>query len=213
MKSYKSTLILLLCFFVLVFTVKLYRNYVFITPIHTNSSKKFGIIDGNLYNKHNNLKEYYSNKNYTVSCKQHGDYMLEFLQNVAPDVSLYYYNAETSGKISTEHIIEGLQWMLDSKVDCVAISLSSKRYAEELENWITQHKDKIKIYASYNNNWNSFDYPAQYEGVVGIGTEDTLNSKKEDILYRSYEIIVWCSKIKRYRGNSYLTSYTMIKIN
>lgn len=183
----------------------------FIVPIDNNSNKTFGIIDGSLFNKHNNITKIHSAISNVVSSKQHGDNVLEFLNNVAPNVPFFYYNAEIDGEITSENIIDGLQWMVESNVDCVAISLSSKCYSEELENWISHNSDKIEIYASYNNTLNSFDYPAQYESVIGVGTSEVVNSKDIDVLYKSNNIIVMSFGIKRYSGNSYLTPYTMLK--
>ena len=83
----------------------------------------------------------------------------------------------------------------------------------KLEKWIIDHSDDIKVYASYNNLLNSFDYPAQYEKVIGVGTNKILNGKNIDVLYRSHEIIVLSGGIKIYSGNSYLAPYTMLKDN
>lgn len=41
--------------------------------------------------------------------------------------------------------------MLSNSIRKVNISLSSKQYSKDLEDWIFQNKDSIQIYASYNN--------------------------------------------------------------
>lgn len=209
MKKKKNILLVFVLLIVLI--ISLYANNIFIVPINKNSNRSLGIIDGSLFNKHNNITEIHSTISNVVSSKQHGDYILEFLSNVAPNISFFYYNAEIGGEITSDNIIDGLQWMADLNVDCVTISLSSKHYSEELENWISNNSDKIEIYASYNNTLNSFDYPAQYESVIGIGTFEVVNSKNINILYKSNNIIVISSGLKRYSGNSYLTPYTMLK--
>lgn len=181
--------------------------------INSSNSKTFGIIDGNLFSVHKNIAEFNSSKVGRASSKQHGDNILEFLEYIASNVSFYYYDAEVSGEISSAQIIEGLQWMISQNVNCVVLSLSGKRYSEELEKWISAHINRIKIYACYNNLLNTFDYPAQYEGVVGVGTTDVMQHKDSDILYKSYNIIVMSPRIKYYQGNSYLAPYAMLKGN
>lgn len=67
--------------------------------------------------------------------------------------------------------------MLKNNVYYVNISLSSKKYSEKLENWILEHPN-VKIYCSYNNQENTFDYPALYEMTIASGSSKKINYKK-----------------------------------
>lgn len=202
----------LLIILVLLFSLgmKCYYEYLFLLPINSNTRLIYGVIDGSLNAEHSNVVETnaFVGDDDTIL---HGDSVLEFIERISPRSSVYYYNAEDESNITTDAILEGLEWMLDKKVDCVTISLSGKRYSEELEEWITRHCDDIKVYASYNNLLNTFDYPAQYDKVIGVGTNELLNGKDMDVLYRTHEIIVLSGGIKIYSGNSYLAPYTMLK--
>lgn len=100
--------------------------------------------------------------------------------------------------------------MNDNGVESVSLSISSKYYSDDLEEWISKHADTIEIYGSYNNLENSNDYPAMYECVHGVGSSNVCK-KKNDVLYQTSNIIVLNKQICFFSGNSYLTPYTMIK--
>lgn len=71
------------------------------------------------------------------------------------------------------------------------------------------NSDRMKIYVSYNNLKNSFDYPAMFPGTIGVGTTGT---KDTDRIFVSNRIIIWGKNgISEYEGNSFLTPYVMIK--
>lgn len=146
-KKISLSIILFITVTTLIFTLS---NSMLIKPINSTSIKKYGIIDGNLYSNHTNIKktnnEFINN---SIEKKQHGDLILDFMENIAPSYSFYYYNAEQNNSITDDSIIEGLNWMIASNVDCVSISLSSKSYSKKLENWIAINSNKICIYASY----------------------------------------------------------------
>lgn len=185
-----------------------------ILPIKDDDQKMYGIIDGTLSMGHCNVIK--SNTEIEKKSKlSHGDELLQFMYELNPNNMFYYYDAETDKDkgILSESIINGLNWMLENNVNVVSISLSSKYYSHELENWILQNSGKIKIYASYSNTANTFDYPARYERVVGVGTIGTPKPGKEDVIYKTNNLIMITSKLKFYKGNSYLAPYTMIKQN
>lgn len=52
-----------------------------------------------------------------------------------------------------------------------------QRVHKDLELWIKQHDD-IEVYVSYNNKFNSFDYPAMYENVYVSGSSPKIHYKK-----------------------------------
>lgn len=184
----------------------------FIMPISNETAKVYGIIDGALNIAHSNIIKSNGTEDSTGEM-MHGDTVLLFLDDVAPEISFYYYDAETEDGISSESIVEGLQWMLENDVDAVSISLSSKYHSEELEDWIEQNSNKITIYASYSNEPNTFDYPARYDGVIGVGTMDTPEIGNKDVIYRTNNLFTITSKLKMYKGNSFLTPYTMLHQN
>lgn len=193
---------------VVIIFIILSKNII-ITGVKSPVPAVCGIIDGAISDEHQNIIE---TNVITLSedSKQHGDKVINFMSSIAPACMFYYYNAEIDGKITTASLISGLQWMKDNKVERVAISLSSRYYSDELEAWIADNSSEIKIYASYSNIANSFDYPAQYDGVIGVGTNDVLKNKENDILYKSCNIIAFTLKPGIYSGNSYLTPYAMI---
>lgn len=189
------------------------KSFMFIRPINPKNAidTRFGVIDGHI------------SKNYDITAKKrvntyeekntHGDNVLSFLMQYAPNLDYYYYDAEDENGLSTENILYGLEWMKDNNVDYVSISLSSKFYSDKLEEWIKDNESEIKVYASYNNALNSLDYPAMYKGVIGIGSSKKINPKKDDIIFHTNKIIVIGNGINYYHGNSYLTPYIMIREN
>lgn len=192
---------------VMIFTI--FSKNIIITSVSHPVSAVCGIIDGAISDNHQNIVET-NVTTLSVGSEQHGDKVINFMDSIAPSCTFYYYNAEIDGKITTASLISGLQWMKDNNVERVAISLSSRYYSEELEAWIEDNSSEIKIYASYSNVANSFDYPAQYDGVIGVGTNDVLTKKENDILYKSCDIIAFTLKPGIYSGNSYLTPYAML---
>ena len=175
---------------------------------HANNSK-YGIIDSNLSRNHANIFDI-NETNYS-SVLTHGDKILDFLEKYENSYSFYYYIAEENNHISSAKLLDGLKWMLKNEVKFVCISLSSKYYSEDLQSWILENKDQITVYASYNNVINDLDYPAKYEGVIGIGSSLKIKKKKEDIIYKNSKIILISNGFYYFNGNSFLAPYTMLK--
>lgn len=167
-----------------------------------------GIIDGNLSIQHDNVT-YHNNVNFIDQKNTHGDNMLSFLFDYKPNVNVYYFNATNkSGYIDTETLINGLNWMVENSVTKVNISLSSKTKNDELQNWILEH-DNMKIYSSYNNKLNTYDYPALYENVIASGRNPKVHYKDIDIKYKNDNILLINNGFKLYKGNSYLSILSM----
>lgn len=169
-----------------------------------------GIIDTYLseeYDQINYYSEFFADK----TEKTHGDQLIDFVRNLDYDGEIYYYAAvDDSGEISTEKIIDGLNWMVNANIQRVNISLSSIIYEKSLEIWIQEHPN-IRVYCSYNNLFNSVsDYPAMYDNVIASGSDKRISYKECDKYYRSNCIIVLSSKIYKYEGNSYLSLYTLL---
>lgn len=152
-------------------------------------NESIGIIDGKRSLTYNNV---IANNNSIINGeKQHGDYMIEFAQNYCDDVQIYYYDASNdSGSIKTDGILDGLNWMLSKEIKKVNLSISTKLYSKELENWIKEHNKSIQLYSSYNNLLNSRDYPAMYDYVIASGNNSQINYKKIDIKYETNKIVL-----------------------
>lgn len=175
-----------------------------------NKSEIYGLIDTSLTMKYDNMVINQFNMD-DEPTKTHGDKMISFIRKLSPKSKIYYYDAsDETGDISTYSIIEGLEWMISNDISKVNISLSSKEYSEELENWIQNHKDEIQIFASYNNQLNTFDYPAMYDHVIASGSDENIGYKENDKGYSS-DLVLLTTNFKIYRGNSYLSIVTMVQ--
>lgn len=142
--------------------------------------------------------------------KTHGDEMVQFAKEYAPEIEIYYYNATSSdGKIHSENILSALEWMKENNIKYVNISLSSARYNRQIEEWINNNKDII-IYSSYNNLEQSADYPSMYDNVIASGIKNRIPKKDIDLIYKSNKIKLKHNLSKTYQGNSYLSIYSTI---
>lgn len=209
MKHKKKFIIVSLLFISILFLIYLVNtNYLlsekYIIP------DKIGIIDGNISTIQINTI-YNDDSVLNDSELTHGDRIIQFLNNICLEPKLYYYNASNEDNyITDQSIIAGLDWMLSNNISKVNISLSSKQYSKDLENWISQNKDSVQIYASYNNLLNSYDYPAMYDNVIASGSNNNINLKAIDRYYKKSTILIDFPKIKRYDGNSFLSLLTLV---
>lgn len=193
---------------IIIFTLFLVFNQGTISIVTKDcSNQTIGIIDGKRSEIFNNV---FSNNEITTNPeKQHGDYMIEFAQTYCDNVKIYYYDASNdSGSIKTDGILDGLNWMLNNNVKKVDLSISTKIYSKDLENWIKEHNKSIQLYSSYNNLLNSRDYPAMYDYVIASGSNSKIPYKDFDTKYKKNIIIL---NGKTYEGNSYLSLYTLLK--
>lgn len=178
--------------------------------IHTDCLDSVGIIDGNLSIKYDNIN-YSENICFDSKNITHGDEIIQFILNCQSNIEVYYYDASNQdGEVYNDSIIQGLEWMLNNNVKRVNISMSNKVKHDSLQNWIEEHKE-IRVFASYNNKLNSYDYPAMYAGVYGSGSNKKISYKDIDINYCSNDILVINNGIKVYYGNSFLSVLTMLK--
>lgn len=212
----KIEIIIFLVVIVLMLGLKILGgNFVIVQAMgddNENIDNTYGIIDGHLSKEHENV-----NFCGTISIDEknisHGDLILEFITKYNKQICPYYYDAENNnGKIDSESIIEGLEWMLDNRVEYVSISLSSNYYSKKLDTWITKHSDDITIYASYNNIISSIDYPAQYDGVIGIGSDKRISYKENDVQFDSNCVLLISDRLYLYSGNSYLAPLYMLQV-
>ena len=136
--------------------------------------------------------------------------MLEFIFRLSPNAKIYYYDASVGGIISENSLVDGITWMEKNGVKVINISLSSSKYSKKLEAKIKNFVEEGGvIVSSYNNRKSSFDYPAQYNEVIGVGTEDIVKQKEKDSVYKTSKILL---KNKIYTGNSYLSVYEAVKV-
>ena len=169
----------------------------------------YGVIDAGV-TKHKDNVVYHDHILAEEKTETHGDKLIDFIDNRYSNYTIYYYNAGITGKITEQTIIEGLEWMKANGIKKVNISLSSKKYSQDLQNWIINNKDSITIYASYSNEINTYDYPAMYEGVIGSTGIETCSLKDYDMEY-STNYIVDVKNLRTYKGNSYLSLISMFQ--
>lgn len=187
----------------------MYNSYLVVKP-NESLNETVGIIDGYVSITYDNVILSDSSKS-MVNFKTHGDELITFLQKYCSNIKIYYFNATNEkGIVNTKTLIEGLNWMKENNISKVNISMSSKVYSKELEDWIDSNKDIVQVYASYNNLTNSRDYPAMYKNVISSGISKNINFKDIDVKYRNNNIIVSSEPFKVYKGNSYLSLLTMI---
>lgn len=197
------------CFLVgvVVFIIYTCLNNVMVISKTNLNNEIYGIIDDSLSKEMENvvyIKSDYNNHK-TVS---HGEKLCEFANDYYENFEIYYFSTEADGKIDSKNVIHGLNELINKSVKKINISLSSKIYSDDLQNWIREHKD-IKIYASYNNRINTYDYPAMYEEVIASGEYNEITKFKEiDVKYRSQNII-GLTPLKKYSGNSFLSLVSM----
>lgn len=204
---FKNISILLLC--AVVFAIYINSNYIIMLTKTDLNGEIYGIIDDSLTTEIENVT-YINYDNSNRKNESHGEKLCRFANDNYKNFEIYYYNAEINGQISSENIIYGLDELKDRGVNKINISLSSKIYSDGLQNWISEHKD-IKIFASYNNKINTYDYPAMYEGVVASGKyNDVIKFKECDVKYNSMNII-GINSLKKYSGNSFLSLVSMFK--
>ena len=88
-------------------------------------------------------------------------------------------------------------------------SLSSKRKSHELQEWIKDNEE-MRIYCSYNNKDNTYDYPAMLSGVTASGANKYIEYKPNDCKYNSNRIVIFNKGIHLFYGNSYLSIETLL---
>jgi hypothetical protein len=185
--------------------------YYFFTPSPSKyDNAVIGVIDDTLSENHPCLHM----KNNTIlnESSSHGDSILDFLDNCGLSDQVFYYDATNNeGKITSSNILDGLQWLKTQGVEYINISLSSKNYSTEIQEWITDNADAVTVFASYNNIYQSSDYPAMYSNVVGSGTHKKIMDLSKDCAYTTYKIIN-TKKLSLYNGNSYLSLVTMLDL-
>lgn len=206
-KRKKLHYILITAAALLLIVVAVWFNFVFILAPSEIEGVSIGMIDFDICGSYENIICNVDEKSEVLT---HGDFMLDFLDKNNFEGTVYYFDAsDSTGKISTKRIIEGLEWMDENDVKSVSISLSSSYYDAEFEKWLEEHQH-MSIYASYNNRENSSDYPAMYASVIASGKRSDIQYKDNDRIYRSNKIVVLNKGVYYYEGNSFLAIRSML---
>lgn len=185
MKKKKIIIIIVFTISVIIFCIN--QKMCFLLPDDYSEIKKIGIIDDSLC-KNPCDKVIYEGE--IVHDKEsHGENILNFINSIGYSNTIYYYSAENGNSISSDSIISGLEWMKKNGVKRVNISLSSKNKSDELQDWIENNLD-IKVFCSYNNKINTYDYPAMLEGTISSGSNSEVNYKTNDVVYKTSNLIV-----------------------
>lgn len=186
----------------------IFQVFFIVVPSHSNEEIDcYGIIDVYLCNSYEKVT--YSGDIYAEN-ETHGDYLIHFSNDKNYNGAIYYYPAvDDNGKTTSETVLDGLKWMEKNNVAKVNISMSTKFYSSELEEWIKEHP-QIQIYCSYNNLVNTYDYPAMYENVIGSGISKDIEYKDNDKKYHSNRIILFNKGVHFYKGNSFLSLNSLL---
>lgn len=202
-------------FLFIIISMLLIAVIVFISKIQFVNKREFctvAIIDGELANYEKGEVHLITKTNNRINTKMnsHGAKMIGFLERLCVDYEVYYYDAsDNNGTVRTSLIELGISMLEEIPVANINISLSGMIFSTNLEETI--NNSIKKIYASYNNELSSLDYPAMYEGVIGVGIKQNVNFKKEDVFYNSNRIIIKDKWNTIYSGNSYLSLIESIK--
>ncbi len=193
--------------FIIVISYFICQKIYFVKPGNYSSIEVVGIIDDSLYENCNENVIYEGE--IIEDKKSHGQDMLNYMESIGYTNTIYYFSAEKSDNINSDSIIEGLEWMKDNGIKRVNISMSSKKKSQDLVEWISNNSD-IKIFCSYNNIVNTYDYPAMIDGTISSGSNVEVNYKVSDVVYKSNDVIVLNNGVHYYKGNSYLSIMTML---
>lgn len=131
----------------------------------------------------------------------------DIIQGINPFVEIYDVKViDDKGGGQVAHVIDGIKWSIDNKVDIINISFGFKHDIPELKEIVDKAiKKDIVVVASAGNNYGlGVDYPARYDNVISVGSIDKdikvseFNSKgKVNIYAPGEDVIVLTSK-----GNS-----------
>jgi len=205
--KYRTFITILVCLLLIIMIMGIILSNIRIV-FQNNNECTIGIIDGRYTEKLDGVV--YNTMPKEEAEKTHGDNMTEFAKNLAKNTKIYYYDAtDQDGKVDTNNLLLGLEYMKKNDVTVINISLSSKKYSSEVQAWINNNPE-IKVYASYNNLVNSIDYPAMYNNVIGCGKREKIQYKDIDHIYSNNKTIIFPDFASVYEGNSYLSLYDAI---
>ncbi|MGG0419796.1 S8 family peptidase [Priestia aryabhattai] len=105
------------------------------------------------------------------------------ITGISPDADLYglkVLNNSNIGKNSS--LLSAIEWSIDSDVDIIHMSFSSKKFSEAVSTAIkTAYKKNIVMVASAGNEGlylkESITYPGAYDEVIAVGSVDSKNKR------------------------------------
>lgn len=159
---------------------------------HTNV--KIGVIDTANYYHSDNIHNVTVNNLSSTDLAYHGSYITALLNYISPNTEIFSINiADEDGKISSNSLCKGIQYAYEHNCDIISISLGTqydyKQISLEIQNAI---KNGSIIVASVGNDRKEmFDYPANYDGVIGVASrnkdniDDDTNNKSLEKKYFS----------------------------
>ena len=111
----------------------------------------------------------------------------------APDAELYSVKVLSSNGAGTlEHVLNGIQWAIDQKMDIINLSLTTGQNMPELQAILKKANDLGIVVVAAAGNIETIDtkgayiqqnsdvlYPARYSSVIAVGSTDTNNRQSE----------------------------------
>lgn len=93
---------------------------------------------------------------------------------VSPEAHLYDVRAfDGDGKSSLSIILQAVDWSIANKMDVINMSFGMPQYSEALARAVERaNKQGIVLVASAGNGGGEADYPARYNGVLGVSAID-----------------------------------------
>ncbi|MGE7586495.1 S8 family serine peptidase [Peribacillus sp. NPDC101480] len=163
--------------------------------------KKVAILDSGINDKHPALRgqivakyNVINKSKYTKDKYGHGTSIAgiiaakqndETVQGINPLIEIYDVKViDDQGGGEVSHVIEGIKWSMDKKVDLINISFGFKQDVPELRKVVDEAIERgIIIIASAGNNYGlNLDFPARYENVISVGS---INKKLESSSFNS----------------------------
>lgn len=139
---------------------------------------KIAVIDTANYYHSNNIHNIAINDLSSTDLTYHGSYIVALLNYLLPNAEIYSINiADENGTISPDSLSKGIEYAYEHDCSIINISLGTQYDYQhirlEIENAI---KNGSIIVASVGNDRNeSLDYPANYDGVIGVASRNKDN--------------------------------------
>lgn len=153
----------------------------------------------------------------------HAEYVCSFILKENPKAEIILVPIiRKNRKCSVQDMIEGIQWLIEQRVDIINMSLGDEyKYHEEIEKVCRTATDQgILIVAAYSNQKAEATYPASFPFVMGVRCLDMeepmqvlyYNAVENDVVFSSGFFSLYHLGIpKFYMGNSFacavLTGY------
>lgn len=146
---------------------------------------KIAVIDTGISRDHFELKERIKGRVDFVQGRQngHGTHVAGIIVaamnqrgivGVSPESDIYDVRAfDEEGKSSLSTILRAINWAVVNEMDIINMSFGMPRHSEALARIIKKASDRgITMVASAGNNGGEVEYPARYDGVIGVSAID-----------------------------------------